>query len=139
MEQYKEDCIFCKIIQKEIPSEAVYEDDHFFAFLDSSPINPGHTLVVPKKHVDSLFELEGEYLKKYMAVIQKLAQAQKSGLGAEGVNIHQNNGAVAGQSVFHIHFHVIPRFEGDGFEHWQGKPYEEGQAKEIVDRIVQSV
>lgn len=134
-----ENCLFCKIIQKQISSEVVYEDDHFFAFLDNNPINPGHTLVVPKMHVESLFELEGEYLEKYMAVIQKIAYAQKVGLGAEGVNIHQNNGAVAGQSVFHIHFHVIPRFEGDGFEHWQGKPYKEGEAESTMNKIIQGI
>lgn len=134
-----ENCLFCKIIANEIPSSKIFEDDAFLAFLDINPVNPGHTLVIPKKHFTSFDEVPREFFEGYFSVIQKVAGAVKMGMGADGYNIFQNNGKAAGQAVFHIHFHVVPRFDGDGFMQWQGKPYEEDQVEEVSNRIIQNI
>ena len=107
------ECIFCKIIKKEIPSTKVYEDENTFAFLDINPVSEGHTLVIPKKHFESIFDIEKEELKQLIKAAQHVAQMRKK-QGADGVNIIQNNGKTAGQLVDHIHFHVVPRKKGDG-------------------------
>lgn len=125
------DCLFCKIIAKEIPSTAVYEDDDVYAFLDISPVHPGHTLVVPKTHASTLLEISPQALIKTVLVVQRISAAVKRGLGVEGFNISQNNGAVAGQTVHHMHMHIIPRQAGDGFAAWPQRRYaslEEAQA-----------
>lgn len=128
--------IFSKIILGEIPCEKVYEDDHVFAFLDNTPVNPGHTLVLPKKWSSDFLDIDEETLKYVIIAVQKIAKAVMDATGAEGINIAQNNRAAAGQKVFHLHFHVIPRFEGDGFEHWHGKGYESPeQEKELGEKI----
>lgn len=107
------DCIFCKIAHGEIPSKKVYDDAHVIAFLDINPANPGHTLVVPKKHSEDLTTIAEADLTKAIEVAKKIAIKLRENLHAEGVNIVQNNGRAAGQLVPHIHFHVIPRFQGD--------------------------
>lgn len=105
--------IFSKIIAREIPADIVYEDDLVLAFLDISPVNYGHTLVIPKEPFVNAFDAEPETLAHMMKVGQKVAQAlKKSGL-AEGVNLIMNNDAIAGQEVFHAHLHVVPRLNGD--------------------------
>jgi len=102
--------VFCKIIKGDMPSYKVYEDEKLMAFLDANPVSKGHTLVVPKKHVENIHESEG---MDYMwDGIVKVANAVKESLGAEGINIEQNNGEVAGQEVFHLHFHITPRYDG---------------------------
>ena len=117
-------CIFCRIIRGEIPSTKIHEDDDVLAFMDIGPIIKGHVLVIPKPHYASLPEVPADLLGKVMAVVQRIAQAQFSGLKADGVNIHQSNGAAAGQVVPHVHFHVIPRFETDGHRwNWAAKKY----------------
>ena len=119
------DCIFCKIVAKEIPATVVYEDDDVFAFMDIGPIIKGHALVISKKHYDPVTETPDEILAKLHGVAKRIAAAQLNGLGADGVNIMQNNGAAAGQVVPHIHVHVIPRFDGDGHHwNWNAKKYE---------------
>jgi histidine triad (HIT) family protein len=111
MGDMEEDCIFCKIIEGEIPGYKVYEDEKVVAFLDANPVSEGHTLVVPKEHVDDIHEAgHMDYMWK---PIVKVSNAVKSAFGAEGVNIAQNNGAKAGQEVFHLHFHVTPIYDGD--------------------------
>jgi histidine triad (HIT) family protein len=115
------DCLFCKIIAGEIPATKVYEDNDFFCFLDIKPINLGHTLIVPKEHHRNLLDLTPELLAKVGPIIQKMALAVKAGTGAEGINIGWNNEAAAGQLVFHAHLHIMPRFGGDGYVHWQGQ------------------
>ena len=115
-----EDCIFCKIVKGEIPSYKVYEDDDWFAFLDISPINLGHTLLVPKKHFRNLFDLPNNLLIKLGPVVQKLAMAIKDGVKADGLNLGMNNEPAAGQLVFHAHVHLMPRFTNDGFVNWHG-------------------
>lgn len=103
-------CIFCKIINKEIPSKIVYEDDDVLAFLDLSQLTYGHTLVVPKKHYDSFLEISDSELTILMPKVKKIANMIVNKLGAKGANIVTNAGEAAGQSVKHIHFHIIPRY-----------------------------
>ncbi len=120
-----DDCIFCKIVAGEIPSTQVYEDADTLAFMDISPLIEGHTLVIPKAHHDPITETPVEVLCRCMAVVKRVAQAQMDVLGADGVNVHQANGAAAGQVVPHLHFHVIPRFKDDGHHwNWNHKDYD---------------
>jgi len=129
------DCIFCKIIAGEIPSFKVYEDENTLAFLDIAPVNPGHTLIVPKKHYINMEEIPEDQLCQLAAVIKKIGKAVKDGLGAEGYNVTENNDPISGQIVPHLHFHVIPRRQGDGLRLWPQGKYGEGEAEEIVKRI----
>ena len=108
-----ENCIFCKIIAGEIPSATVYEDDDVKAILDVNPAARGHVIVLPKKHASDVFSIPDEDLSKAICVAKKIAIAVKEAYKCDGVNILQNNGEAAGQTVFHLHIHVIPRFEGD--------------------------
>ncbi|MCX6819480.1 MAG: HIT family protein [Candidatus Aenigmarchaeota archaeon] len=109
----EQECIFCKIVRGEIPSKKIYEDHDVIAFLDINPANPGHCLVVPKKHSETISDTDDDVLVKAIVVTKKLATAVKEKLNADGVNIVQNNGRHAGQLVSHIHFHIIPRFPDD--------------------------
>jgi len=109
--KYDEDCIFCKIIKGEIPSYTVYEDDDVKAFLDISQGTPGHTLVIPKTHVPDIFAYDSELAATVFSKIPKIANALKASNPAIiGMNIVNNNGKVAYQSVFHSHFHLVPRY-----------------------------
>jgi len=107
------DCVFCKIINGEIPCTKIYEDDMVLAFLDIAPYNPGHTVIVPKEHQVSSTVLQEGYLCAMIRIAPKIGAAMMRATGAEGFNIVQNNGRVAGQAVPHVHFHVIPRFADD--------------------------
>ncbi len=110
------DCIFCKIANGIIPSHKVYEDDDVLAFLDISQVTPGHTLVISKKHYQNFLTAEKDVMHKVMDVAQRIGQAQIAILGAKGVNILTNVNKEAGQSVFHFHVHVIPRYiANEGF------------------------
>ena len=129
-------CIFCKIITGELPSVKIYEDEELYAFLDINPVNIGHTLVVPKKHFENLYETPDEILCEMTKLTKKLSINIKNALKADGINIEMNNDKPAGQLVPHAHLHIIPRFEGDGFTHWHGKrPYNENEALEIAKKI----
>lgn len=109
-----EDCIFCRIIDGEIPAHKVYEDEDVVAFLDTNPVSRGHTLVVPKEHVENIQDASGmEYMWEPLV---KVSNALEDAFDAEGVNLAQNNGEIAGQEVFHLHFHVTPIYEGDELE-----------------------
>jgi histidine triad (HIT) family protein len=119
------DCIFCKIVNREIPATVVYEDADVLVFMDIGPIIKGHALVISKQHYDPITETPDEILVKLHLTAKRVAQAQLNGLGADGVNIMQNNGTAAGQEVPHIHVHVIPRYEDDGHHwNWNAKKYE---------------
>ena len=111
-----ENCIFCKIISNEIPSQKIFEDENTFAFLDINPASKGHALVIPKKHYETLVDVPEEELKQLIVSVKKIAQAILKATKASGFNVLQNNGKVAGQLVNHIHFHVIPRFENDSIK-----------------------
>ena len=119
----KDDCIFCKIANGEIPSSTIYEDEDFRIFLDLNPAARGHALLVPKEHFNDLFEMNDELCQKAMALAKKLAGRMKEALGCDGFNLVQNNGAAAGQTIFHFHLHLIPRYENDGIT-IQYKPME---------------
>ena len=108
-----DNCIFCKIAAGEIPSETVYEDEQFRAILDLGPASAGHTLILPKAHFKDVTEISDEYAANVLKVAAKLGKAMKKGLGCEGFNLVQNNGEAAGQTVFHFHMHIIPRYKND--------------------------
>ena len=109
------DCIFCSILKKEIPSYKIYEDEYSYAFLDISKDCYGHTLIIPKNHHKNLFEISDDHLSKVMLATKKIASHFKS-LGFSGVNIINNSGASAEQTVNHFHIHIIPRKEGDNLK-----------------------
>ena len=129
------DCVFCKIIKGEISADKIYEDEDCLAFLDITPVNPGHTLLIPKKHYENLYEMPDELLSKMSPIVKKIAVAVKKGTGAEGINIGMNNEVAAGQIVPHAHFHIIPRFPGDGHHHWKGGSYSAGEAEKTAKKI----
>lgn len=111
------DCIFCKIVAGEIPASKVYEDEHVLAFLDITQVTKGHTLLVPKKHFRNVLDLDPETTGQVFSVLPRLAKHLKESLGAKGLNIVNNNEEAAGQTVFHTHIHLLPRFdEGDGLK-----------------------
>ena len=114
------DCIFCRIVQGEIPAIKIFEDELNLAFLDIKPRSPGHTLAIPKKHYERLEEMPEEEAKELMGFIHKLIKVIPEAVGAKGFNLGINNGKVAGQEVMHVHFNIIPRFEGDGGSSIQG-------------------
>jgi histidine triad (HIT) family protein len=134
-----EDCIFCKIIKGEMPSYKVYEDDDVLAFLDITPVNPGHTLVISKSHHETLLQLPGDLACKLITVIKKITPAVVKSVEAEGFNLCQNNGSVSGQVVGHVHFHIIPRFDNDGHKLWSGKEYGEGRVENVLNKIKQEL
>lgn len=128
--------LFEKIVDREIPAEIVFEDDDTIAFLDIDPVNLGHTLVVPKAPYPNLYETPDEVLEKLIVTTKRLAVAIKEAVKADGINIGQNNELAAGQEVFHLHFHIMPRHKGDDFSHWQGKrDYQEGEMQKYGEKI----
>lgn len=133
------DCIFCKIISGELPSSKVYEDEQVVAFLDIHPVRPGHTLVVPKAHCDDLMGCDPEVASHLMMAVQKVARSVVKATGAEGFNLGINNGRAAGQIIFHLHMHVIPRTEADGLRMWGSQEYKEGEMFRIAERIRQTL
>lgn len=132
--------IFSKIIAREVPADIVYESDTILAFLDIKPLQPGHTLVIPKEESVDGIECSPELMGEIMAVAQKIARVQKEVLGCDGVNFFMSNGAAAGQEVFHTHLHVIPRFEDDGvFEHPMRGEYEEGESEQVAAALAEKL
>ena len=130
------DCVFCKIIKGEIPSQKVYEDDMTFAFLDANPSSLGHTLVVPKKHFRNIFDMEEEYVCATAKTVQKVAVAIKKAVQADALNTVSNNEKAAGQVAFPAHTHVIPRFMGDGvFKKAKHITYKEGESEQVAEKI----
>lgn len=129
-------CIFCKIIAGEIPCRKVYEDDKVLAFLDIKPTNPGHILVVPKEHYQNIEEITEEDFCILMMAVKRMGKLLKDKLGALGYNITENNDPIAGQNVPHLHFHIIPRHEGDGHVQWFQGEYKPGEAEEIVKKLL---
>ncbi|MEK7148434.1 MAG: HIT family protein [Patescibacteria group bacterium] len=129
-------CLFCKIVAGEIPAEKVYEDDTVLAFLDIHPVNIGHTLVIPKEHYANLYDTPDKTLAQIMTVVKKLGIAIKETVSADGINIEMNNDSVAGQIILHTHLHIVPRFSGDGFTHWNGaRDYRDGEALKVSKKI----
>jgi histidine triad (HIT) family protein len=111
------ECIFCQIIRKKAPASIAYEDEQVVAFLSKHPVNEGHTLVVPKKHCENIYEISEEDAAYLFRIVKRVALAVRDSTGAEGIRIVQNNGEAAGQVIFHLHMHVIPMAPNDGFIH----------------------
>jgi histidine triad (HIT) family protein len=111
-----EDCIFCKVLAGEIPSEKVYEDDYAVGVMDINPWTRGHAVVIPRKHAANVFEIEDEELEHVIVAAKRLATRTRDRLDCDGINLLQSNGKAAWQTIFHLHFHVIPRYEDDALE-----------------------
>lgn len=130
-------CIFCKIANGEIPSKAIYEDDNFKVILDLGPATKGHALILPKEHAANLFELPDETASKVLVLAKKLGAQMKENLKADGMNLVQNNGEVAGQTVHHFHMHLIPRYENDGQKIlWNPGEMTQDELEEIKNTII---
>lgn len=130
------DCIFCKIVKGEIPCAKLYEDGQVLAFLDIAPVAPGHALVIPKAHYADLFALPEALGAAWLAAQKLVGRAVMTAVGATGLNVQQNNGASAGQLVFHAHVHLVPRRAGDGLHLWPGTPYPDAAALAAVAESV---
>lgn len=133
------DCIFCKIIAREIPSFGVRETEHTYAFLDINPVHPGHTLVVPKQHATDIFDIEPGSWSEVLEEVRALAPSVQKATGADGLNIIMNNRRSAGQLVDHVHIHIIPRFENDGLHGFPQHPYQDGEAEKMLDAITKTL
>jgi histidine triad (HIT) family protein len=107
-------CVFCRIVAKEIPATVVHEDEHTLAFMDIGQVNPGHVLVALKKHAENLFALEDAQAGAVFRSAARVARAIRGAFEPQGLSVYQANGAAAGQTVFHLHIHLVPRYEGDG-------------------------
>ncbi len=133
------DCIFCKIVAKELPCYKIYEDDDFLAFLDIQPIAKGHTLIISKKHYNTFSETPVELLSKMIQIVHKIGQAVQKSTNADGFNIGLNNGSAAGQLIMHTHFHIIPRFNDDGLHTWPSIECSEEEFKKINQDIKNNI
>ncbi len=131
-----EDTIFMKIIRREVPAHIVYEDDETIAFLDAKPNVPGHTLVVPKKYARNIFDVDETTLNAVIRTVRMIAPAVRDGVGAHGVHINSNHEAAAGQIVFHLHFHIIPRHDQSEFEFcWPKREYPRDEFVAVAEKI----
>ena len=134
------ECIFCKIANGEIPSSTIYEDEDFRVILDLGPASKGHALILPKEHYKDLCELNETIAEKVFPLAGKIGTGIKKALGCAGFNVVQNNGEVAGQTVFHFHTHIIPRYEnGPDMVTWVPGKIEQKELQEIRDRIKQAI
>ena len=130
------DCIFCKLANGEIPTNKIYEDEDFTVILDASPASKGHALILPKEHYRNLYELSDETAEKLLPLAKKAAAHMTEALSCDGFNLVQNNGEIAGQSVFHFHMHLIPRYkEGPEMLSWPHESYSDEEMKEIAERL----
>ena len=131
-----ENCIFCKLANGDIPTNKIYEDDDFTVIMDASPATKGHALILPKEHYKNLYEMPDDLLEKVMPLAKKLATHMTEVLHCDGFNIVQNNNEIAGQTVFHFHVHLIPRYEG-GTEilGWDHQIFTDEEMAEIRDSL----
>jgi histidine triad (HIT) family protein len=131
-----EDCLFCGIVEGSIPSQTIDSDEHTVAFMDIAPATPGHALVVPRRHSSDLLEIEREDLNATVLAAQRLARRMKEVLEADGVNLLNSCGAVAWQTVFHFHIHVVPRYDDDPLKlPWIPKEGDQDEIARIADRL----
>ena len=132
----KDDCIFCKIAAGEIPSGTIFEDDDFRVIFDRGPASKGHALILPKQHYANIYEIDDEILAKAAVLAKRMASKMTEVLGCDGFNIVQNNGAAAGQTVFHLHIHLIPRYNGDDAKlGWKVHEVTDAQIEELVAKF----
>lgn len=130
-------CIFCKIANGEIPSKTLYEDERFRVILDLGPASKGHALILPKDHYANLYKLPDETAGDVMKLAKKMAAQMTERLGCEGFNLVQNNGELAGQTVFHFHMHLIPRYKEDGQKiGWKPQEVSQEELEAVRDQIV---
>lgn len=134
-----EECIFCKIAMGEISSQKVYEDENFLAFLDINPRNPGHTLVIPKKHYETILEIPDSEAGELFKVVKRIAIAVKKAMQADGISIGQSNERAAGQVIPHVHFHVIPRFLSESPPGLESILPTKKLSKEVFDEVTQRI
>ena len=134
-----DNCIFCKIANGEIPSATLYEDEDFRLILDLGPATKGHALLLPKAHAANLYELPDELAQKAIVVAKKTAAALQKGLQSDGLNMVQNNGEAAGQTVFHFHMHLIPRYAGEPpiVANWTPGSLSDEQKEEILKKVAE--
>ena len=133
-----ENCIFCKLANGDIPTNMIYEDEMFAVILDASPATRGHALILPKEHAANIYELSDEVASEIFVLAKKLATKMTEILKCDGFNIVQNNGEVAGQTVFHFHMHLIPRYKDDGNREklcWNHVEFSAEEMKEICDLL----
>lgn len=133
-----DNCIFCKLANGDIPTNVIYEDDMFTVILDASPATRGHALILPKNHAANIYELPDETAAKVFVLAKKLATKMTEVLDCDGFNLIQNNGEVAGQTVFHFHLHLIPRYKNDGNEEkmcWNHAEFSDEEMKEIREQL----
>lgn len=134
-----ENCIFCKIAAGDIPSKTIYEDEQFRVIMDINPATKGHALILPKEHYANLYEIPEEVAADAMKLAKKLAKKMTDALECDGFNVVQNNGEVAGQTVFHFHMHLIPRYKNDGNEEkicWNHLELSDSELEEIHQKLI---
>ncbi len=129
------DCLFCKIVEGKIPAQKIYEDSEILAFLDITPVNEGHTLVIPKKHYENLFEIPDQTLSHIAIKLKELGRAVQQATNSGGINIAMNNREAAGQIIPHAHFHIIPRYMDDGHKLMHGRQYAPGRIEKVAEEI----
>lgn len=135
----RENCIFCKIVDGVIPSTKLYEDDEFILILDVGPASLGHSLLIPKEHYANVFEMPEELLAKAMSLAQMWGEKLVKALNADGLNLVQNNGLAAGQTVFHYHLHLIPRYEADSVgELWTPGSLSDETKQMVFKKIIEA-
>ena len=133
-------CIFCKIANGDIPSYTIYEDDYFRVIFDINPATKGHSLVIPKNHYKNLFELDEDIASKALIVAKKVATVLKDELNCDGFNLLQNNEEIAGQTIFHFHIHLIPRYKDDSFSFSNThEKFDEALASSLAEKISKSL
>lgn len=132
-------CLFCEIVSEKIPSYKVFESEKVLAFLDIAPVNYGHTLVIPKDHYVNMEEIPEDLLCEVIKIVKMVGKSLKDGLKVPGYNVSVNNDPVSGQIIPHIHFHVIPRKEGDGLKLWEQGKYGDGEAQEVLGKIKEAM
>lgn len=134
-------CIFCRIVQKDIPNAIIYENDKFLAFMDKYPINHGHTLIVPKQHYGNILDMPFEIVGEMYSLVPKLAKAITNVIESDGFNINQNNGKSANQIVPHVHVHIVPRYSAEKVKgQWPTRKIAKMQElQELAQRITESL
>ena len=132
----KDDCIFCKIAAGEIPSRKIYEDKDLIAIMDLNPTSKGHSLIIPKEHCTNIYDIDEDIAAKVMKTAKKLATKMTVALNCDGFNLLQNNGETAGQTMFHFHMHLIPRYEGDNVGiTWKPGNLTDEEREEILAKV----
>lgn len=132
----KEECIFCKIASGDIPSNTIYENSEFKVIMDIAPATKGHILIIPKEHFDDIYDIDAVTAGKLFQLATVVARALKEVLNCDGMNVLQNNGKIAGQTVFHFHMHLIPRYEGDTVTmKWEEHPMEDVDMEQLRQDI----